>query len=76
LASQTVLVPQPSDDPEDPLNWSWRKKHITLFIVALSAFCGDFGSGAGIPCIVLQGVEWNMTPNQVNYAGNLNVIML
>jgi hypothetical protein len=23
----TVLVPQPSDDPRDPLNWSWMKKH-------------------------------------------------
>lgn len=47
-----------------------------LFIVALSAFLGDFGSGAGIPCIVLQGAEWNMSPNSVNYAGNLNVLML
>ena len=47
-----------------------------LFIVALSAFCGDFSSGAGIPCIILQGVEWDMDPNKVNYAGNLNVIML
>ncbi|MCJ1393458.1 hypothetical protein MMC18_006333 [Xylographa bjoerkii] len=72
----TVLIPQPSDDPNDPLNWSWRKKHIILFIVALSAFCGDFGSGAGISTIVLQGAEWDMSPNDVNYAGNLNVIML
>lgn len=47
-----------------------------LFIVALSAFCGDFGSGAGVPCIVPQGIEWNMSPSHVNYAGNLNVIML
>jgi hypothetical protein len=47
-----------------------------LVIVALSAFCGDFGSGAGIPCIVSQGAEWNMSPDHVNYAGNLNVIML
>ncbi|MCJ1397631.1 hypothetical protein MMC11_000827 [Xylographa trunciseda] len=72
----TVLIPQPSDDPNDPLNWSWGKKHIILFIVALSAFCGDFGSGAGISTIVLQGAEWDMSPNDVNYAGNLNVIML
>ncbi|KAH8654545.1 major facilitator superfamily domain-containing protein [Tricladium varicosporioides] len=74
--NHTVLIPQPSNDPEDPLNWSWSKKHIILFIVALSAFCGDFSSGAGIPCIFPQGAEWNMDPNKVNYAGNLNVIML
>ncbi|GAB7348120.1 hypothetical protein MBLNU459_g6138t1 [Dothideomycetes sp. NU459] len=72
----TVLIPQPSDDPNDPLNWSWFKKHMILFIVGLSSFLGDFGSGAGIPCIVLQGAEWHMSPNAVNYAGNLNVIML
>ncbi|KAL9080958.1 MAG: hypothetical protein Q9159_007464 [Coniocarpon cinnabarinum] len=73
---QTVLVPQPSEDPNDPLNWSWAKKHIILFILALSAFCGDFGSGAGIPCIVLQGEEWGLSPNHVNYSGNLNVLMI
>ncbi|KAL9056530.1 MAG: hypothetical protein Q9162_002906 [Coniocarpon cinnabarinum] len=72
----TVLVPQPSEDPNDPLNWSWAKKHIILFILALSAFCGDFGSGAGIPCIVLQGEEWGLSPNHVNYSGNLNVLMI
>jgi len=71
-----VLIPQPSSDPNDPLNWSWKKKHIILFIVALSAFCGDFASGAGIPCSLPQAKEWNLTPVKANYAGNLNVIML
>ncbi|MCJ1408110.1 hypothetical protein MMC19_002183 [Ptychographa xylographoides] len=72
----TVLVPQPSADPEDPLNWSWRKKHAILAIVSLTAFLGDFGSAAGVPLIVLQGEEWGMSPADVNVAGNLNVIML
>lgn len=58
---QTVLIPQPSDDPDDPLNWSWFKKHMILVIVALGAFAGDFGSGAGISTIVLQGEEWHMS---------------
>ena len=47
-----------------------------LLIVGLSAFLGDFGSGTGIPCIVLQGTEWNMSPDTVNYAGKLNVVFL
>ena len=47
-----------------------------LAIVALTAFLGDYGSAAGVPTILVQSVYWNMTPNQVNYAGNLNVIML
>lgn len=47
-----------------------------LCIVSLGAFLGDFGSGAGIQTIGLQGEEWHMSPVHVNYAGNLNVIML
>lgn len=72
----TVLVPQPSEDPNDPLNWSWRKKHLMLAVVSTTAFLGDFGSGAGIPLIVLQGEEWGLTPPKVNESGNLNVVML
>jgi hypothetical protein len=74
--SKTVLVPQPSDDPNDPLNWSPFKKHAILITVALAAFLGDFGSAAGVACINVQGAEWGLSPNHVNYAGNLNVIML
>ena len=33
----TVLIPQPSEDPEDPLNWSdWKKAGILLVVVANS----------------------------------------
>ncbi|KAK3306130.1 major facilitator superfamily domain-containing protein [Chaetomium strumarium] len=32
-----ILVPQPSDDPNDPLNWPQWKKELILFIVGLSA---------------------------------------
>ncbi|KAF9883123.1 hypothetical protein FE257_004072 [Aspergillus nanangensis] len=30
-----ILIPQPSDDPNDPLNWSWWKK---VMIVAIMVF--------------------------------------
>lgn len=43
----TRLIPQPSDDAHDPLNWSWSKKHIILFIVAFSALLPDYGSATG-----------------------------
>lgn len=72
----TVLIPQPSTDPNDPLNWSWTKKHLMLAVVSFTAFLGDYGSGAGIPLIVLQGEEWGLSPAKVNEAGNLNVLML
>ncbi|KAL2014532.1 hypothetical protein VTN00DRAFT_2057 [Thermoascus crustaceus] len=35
-----VLVPQPSDDPRDPLNWSQGKKCGILSILCLAAFSG------------------------------------
>lgn len=69
------MIPQPSDNPHDPLNWSSFKKHMLLICVAFGAFAGDFGSGAGVPTVVVQGIEWNLTPVVVQYSGNLNVIM-
>lgn len=43
----TLLIPQPSDDPNDPLNWSSFKKHLFLFIIAITAFLPDYGSSTG-----------------------------
>ncbi|PVH76624.1 MFS general substrate transporter [Cadophora sp. DSE1049] len=72
----TILVPQPSDNPEDPVNWSQTKKHLILLTIAWGALCADFTSAAPIPCIFLQGAEWYTNPNRVNYANNLNVLMM
>lgn len=68
-------MPQPSDDPNDPLNWSSRKKHLILVTIALAAFQADFQTAVGVPDLLAQAVEWNMTPSHVNYAGNLNVLI-
>mgnify|MGYP001569924542 CR=1 FL=1 len=66
LPPQTILLPQPSDDPRDPLNWSeWRKTCI-LLILAAAAFGGDFQSGAGTPLLEPQALEWGMTLTEVN----------
>ncbi len=50
----TRLIPQPSDDPNDPLNWSKRKKHMILFIVSFIAFLPDFGSATGAVTLLPQ----------------------
>lgn len=50
----TRLIPQPSDDPKDPLNWSWRKKHAILFIIAAAAFLPDYGSATGAVTLIPQ----------------------
>lgn len=50
----TRLIPQPSDDPNDPLNWSSTKKHLILFVIAAAAFLPDFGSATGAVTLELQ----------------------
>ncbi|KAL9072177.1 MAG: hypothetical protein Q9157_005207 [Trypethelium eluteriae] len=38
----TVLVPQPSNDPDEPLNWSWTKKLVVLSpLILASLVCLD-----------------------------------
>lgn len=35
---KTVLIPQPSDDPNDPLNWSKMRKLTVLLVVSCTSF--------------------------------------
>jgi len=39
---KTVLIPQPSDDPADPLNWSWMKKHMVFASLLPGCFLTDW----------------------------------
>ncbi|EED17056.1 conserved hypothetical protein [Talaromyces stipitatus ATCC 10500] len=51
MRGDIILVPQPSDDSADPLNWSQRKKYMTLGIVSLAAFtshCAALANQQGI----------------------------
>jgi hypothetical protein len=50
----TRLIPQPSDDPRDPLNWSWGKKHLILIVVACAALLPDYGSATGAVTLIPQ----------------------
>lgn len=51
----TILVPQPSDSPEDPLNWNSIRKHVVLAIVVACSFLPDYGSVTGAVTLELQG---------------------
>jgi len=72
----TRLIPQPSDDPNDPLNWSWGKKHLILFIISWASFLPDYGSATGAVTLLPQAVEWNTDPDTVNHSQAGNVFML
>ncbi|KAB8232673.1 putative MFS transporter [Aspergillus alliaceus] len=49
--SDIVLVPQPSDDPDDPLNWSPRRK--TLSTICVSVYTLFIGIGCSVVYSVL-----------------------
>ncbi|EER41297.1 MFS transporter [Histoplasma capsulatum var. duboisii H88] len=73
---RTILIPQPSASPLDPLNWSWARKHLILIIVSMTAFLPDYGSATGAVTLLPQSAIWKMTPDEVNHSQVGNVFML
>lgn len=73
---KTILIPQPSDDPEDTLNWSQTKKHVALLVISACAFLPDYGSATGAVTLIPQAEIWGMTEDEVNHSQVGNVFML
>ncbi len=57
----TVLIPQPSDDPLDPLNWSWGRKHKVLIALLLPSLLTDWGMTWGTTLFEAQAATWEMS---------------
>ncbi len=51
-----ALIPQPSDSPDDPLNWVPSKKAVTLAIIGFIAFLPDYTAGTGIVTLIPQAL--------------------
>ncbi|KIW33576.1 uncharacterized protein PV07_00414 [Cladophialophora immunda] len=68
--SGITLVPQPSDDPCDPLNWSTAKKATTLAIVSLASFSALNQSLANAAGYFEQGEVYHKTPVEVSYGSS------
>ncbi|KAE8355461.1 major facilitator superfamily domain-containing protein [Aspergillus coremiiformis] len=73
---RTVLIPQPSNSPYDPLNWPSFKKHLILVIISLTAFLPDYGSATGAVTLIPQAKQWEMTEDHVNHSQVGNIFML
>lgn len=50
-----------ADDPDDPLNWSWKKKHIVFGALMLPSFLTDFGVTYGAVIFEQQAQTWDMS---------------
>ncbi|GAA5850501.1 hypothetical protein JCM5353_004758 [Sporobolomyces roseus] len=72
-----ILWPQPSDDPNDPQNWSATKKNIQLLILTLAAFVPDFSSGLGIASLFELAGAFETTTTEINnLTSNWSIFML
>ncbi|KAI0070549.1 MFS general substrate transporter [Panus rudis PR-1116 ss-1] len=72
-----VLWPQPTDDPEDPQNWSDFRKGVQLFIITLAAIVPDFDSGIGIAAIFALAEQYNTTTGVINnMTSNWSIFLL
>ncbi|KAL4808251.1 major facilitator superfamily domain-containing protein [Aspergillus unguis] len=69
-----VLVPQPSDSPNDPLNWpQWKKDFILLIISLQSSVVGAYGPMLG-PGFVEIAAELNVSVNEISQATSYLVL--
>ncbi|KAK4888847.1 hypothetical protein LTR27_012308 [Elasticomyces elasticus] len=64
---RTVLIPQPTDDADDPLNWPQSKKLSILLVITFIAFLPDFNSATGVPALIPQSLLWQLSPNTIQY---------
>jgi len=66
--SHVILVPQPSNSPNDPLNWSiWKKDSILLIVGLSAAVVGAFGPMLS-PGFVQIAKELNISVNTLAQA--------
>ncbi|KZF25794.1 MFS general substrate transporter [Xylona heveae TC161] len=63
---KTILIPQPSNDPDDPLNWSPAKKRCILGVLCVAALLTDWGMTWGAPLFQAQAVTWKMSVQNVS----------
>lgn len=61
------LVPQPSDDPRDPLNWSAKRKWTVFGIMCYGTFTTVSAAVANNLATPVQAADWEVTPEQATY---------
>ncbi|KAJ7256593.1 major facilitator superfamily domain-containing protein [Mycena rebaudengoi] len=67
------LILQPSDDPEDPLNWSRRQKYLIVAITSLVAFMGTFALASANPAYAQIGLALGKTAREASYMGTISI---
>ncbi|KAI0134300.1 major facilitator superfamily domain-containing protein [Xylariales sp. AK1849] len=74
--SNVILVPQPSDSPNDPLNWpTWRKDAILAIVGLSAAVVGAYGPMLG-PGFVEISAALGITVNTLSQATAWLILMI
>ncbi|KAB5513219.1 major facilitator superfamily domain-containing protein, partial [Coniochaeta sp. 2T2.1] len=74
--SHEVLIPVPSDDPRDPLNWSPLWKWIAISVQAIYCFVAVASALSVAPMIPLLEAEFGLSPTQLNLLTGVCVLAL
>ncbi len=59
------LIPTPSSDPNDPLNWSNPFKLYITGLACMAVFMADFGSAAATVAIFQMAVDFTGFPPNI-----------
>jgi hypothetical protein len=62
-----VLIPQPLDDPGDPLNWPFRRKCIIIATLSIAMFAGYAAPFCGQLNLTQQAILYHKTVVEITY---------
>jgi MFS family permease len=62
---KTILAPQPSDSPNDPLNWPRWKKDFVFTILLIGTICSTIHGPLLSPVTVALSIEFGRTINDI-----------
>uniref|UniRef100_A0A093V926 Putative MFS-type transporter n=1 Tax=Talaromyces marneffei PM1 TaxID=1077442 RepID=A0A093V926_TALMA len=60
-----ILVPQPTDDAEDPLNWPMHKKILIFACIGFAGFAGQMAPNSNQLTFILQTSTYHNTTNDM-----------
>jgi predicted MFS family arabinose efflux permease len=70
-----ILRPQPSDDPNDPLNWSSFRKHMAMATISYLALVCYVTVTSLVPATLSLAIQFGVTKETAVYLGNTPVVM-
>jgi hypothetical protein len=69
-----ILSPQPTDDPNDPLNWPQWAKWLILGQVALGAFQTPFNNAITVGTLGPLAKQWDVSVTYVSYLLSISLV--